>query len=336
MKIIRINKKHIPYIFFALVLFIAIAISISNSDLFKRKPPSEPIEPTKRKVDKIKKNIEKLELDILNSNNQKFTAIKDTIFTKIESTTNNANQNITQYIDGVISVKETAFIIYLLAYDKIKKTDKCNVVIRNKFDDYFIIQISDLQKEIGLDILSFEQFLNKNTVELSTDYSLQLENLNDSTLNLNSSFKDYCETSLNIESDMKQFQINVFLTNLGFVTEAIFYKQLFNAFRNVLGKLSLKVSAKATTGTGFALIDGPLPIGDIIALGSFLWTIKDIYDIHIVLKNELKGQLQESIKKYNIDIKIEVKNRMEEILSRYNEINLSQKEKALNLLEDIK
>lgn len=77
--------------------------------------------------------------------------------------------------------------------------------------------------------------------------------------------------------------------------EAACIKTTVSAVRNLALRFGGKAIAKGAASAVAPAADGPLPIGDIIAVGGALWTAWDIYDLVDVLPKEIENSLKGTV-----------------------------------------
>ena len=81
----------------------------------------------------------------------------------------------------------------------------------------------------------------------------------------------------------------------GFVLEAVFIRQTIAALTSTLGGIVTRLSATFGSGTASAVADGPLPVGDIIAIvmaaGGTAWSGYDLWKAREQLPAELTALL---------------------------------------------
>lgn len=95
-------------------------------------------------------------------------------------------------------------------------------------------------------------------------------------------------------------------TSVGVVLEALTIRGTIASFKVVLeyairkiaafvAKQCGKAAAKAAVSAGLPFVDGPIPVGDIIAVGGFIWTAADVYELCRVLPRKLQHSLRETV-----------------------------------------
>ena len=83
--------------------------------------------------------------------------------------------------------------------------------------------------------------------------------------------------------------------------EALFIKNVLRALSRICGKLAVKAAVCSTLPAA----DGPLPVGDFLALGGFAWCVYDIYNVQAVLPGELRSTLRRAVADYHSNIRSE-------------------------------
>lgn len=89
--------------------------------------------------------------------------------------------------------------------------------------------------------------------------------------------------------------------------EALFISQTVRAVVNLCARTSAKAAGKAAASTVAPAADGPLPIGDIIAVGGFAWTAWDIHHMTKKMPKEMQKGLTEAVDKIEADTLAEVR-----------------------------
>ena len=80
----------------------------------------------------------------------------------------------------------------------------------------------------------------------------------------------------------------------GLAIEAAFFRQTLQALMNISGKIVTKLSVSLAG----AIADGPLPIGDCLAVIGVVWSSYDIYRVANILPKKLRTSIQKSITDY--------------------------------------
>lgn len=99
--------------------------------------------------------------------------------------------------------------------------------------------------------------------------------------------------------------INISLFSLGGLgLEAIMFRHTISSIAKVLASLSARAVATLSTGKIMALADGPLPIGDILAIlmaaGGTILSVTDLIECYIQLPNTMTAALESSIESCRI------------------------------------
>lgn len=89
-----------------------------------------------------------------------------------------------------------------------------------------------------------------------------------------------------IKADVKAYNKNVKLVCAGVIAEAVFIRTTVKAIIRFGAKIAIKLGVSA----GVALADGPLPIGDVLAIGGLCWTAWDIYELEVGIPKKFKKQ----------------------------------------------
>ena len=196
---------------------------------------------------------------------------------------------IDKLLSKISSFKKLSEICYLQAYDIIKGTNKADLLIAKYFNRYLGSVIIKAHKNCDSVLMQLEDDLKRNNTELQIELGelakkhngkcprIDLEKINASTQN-------FIEQS-------KKLSLNFGASTLGVALEAIFIKSTVSAIKNLTAKVVTKMGASVA----IAAADGPLPIGDIIAVFGAGWLAWDIYDLTYALPKKIKGNLKKNL-----------------------------------------
>lgn len=101
-----------------------------------------------------------------------------------------------------------------------------------------------------------------------------------------------------IESDrtmLRRYAAKAGETTIAVALEAVFVRSTIAAIRDLVLRIGGKAVAKGTASAVAPLADGPLPIGDAIAVIGFAWTAWDVRELSRVLPREMEGQLRATV-----------------------------------------
>jgi len=101
---------------------------------------------------------------------------------------------------------------------------------------------------------------------------------------------DYRELAATYQTLTTKISFEVIGSGVAVGFEAIMIKGTVESLVKLLAKVLGPQIAKAAAGLGFAVADGPLPIGDIVTIGLAAWTVWDV----ATLPSEIRGDVRES------------------------------------------
>ena len=103
------------------------------------------------------------------------------------------------------------------------------------------------------------------------------------------------------DAQISDLAVSKSIASAGAVVEALFIKNVLRALSRICGKLAVKAAVSST----LPATDGPLPVGDFLALGGFAWCVYDIYNVQAVLPGELRSTLRRAVTDYHSNIRSE-------------------------------
>jgi len=99
-----------------------------------------------------------------------------------------------------------------------------------------------------------------------------------------------------IEKSKRDLLEGLIAATISTAFEAACIQFTVNTISRLLGRAAARMAGSAVVGTGAALVDGPLPIGDIIGgvmvVGSTAWSVRDVYRAAKTLPTELNKTLR--------------------------------------------
>lgn len=220
--------------------------------------------------------------------------------------------------EGLCGWKTCVALAYKMAYDKLKKTNKTEEVLVPLLHQHIEIPLNeaiacytkaleDFQKEILFERNRLYVNLMAKNGEMK-GFMRELTALSPETLtNTNNALDNMKEQFQTLADDTADVTIGV-------VVEAIFakatvttlYRLTLRFMFPIFAKAIARVGATVTSTTIATVIDGPLPIGDIIggtiAIGGLVWTAADIYKITKILPCEIRDNMNSSIDEVQDDL----------------------------------
>lgn len=200
-------------------------------------------------------------------------------------------------IDGTVgsfgTVKNCWKLVFAMARDQIKRSgDAGNMIVEVIRKDILLPCAAGTAE--AEDILNdFIHRLQENHNRFRSEIALKTEKLP-------AGYSGYVPAEKLISDlDRIQEQINILvtetvLTSICFALEAAMIRQTLAA----AGRIAGRVASGLAVSIGSPLLDGPLPVGDIIGCAGFGWCVWDIYRIKKLLPERLGESLRDSIVDY--------------------------------------
>jgi hypothetical protein len=212
-------------------------------------------------------------------------------------------------------------IIYYLAWDKVRGTSKTEDYLDSEIKPIIEPVVAALAADINTAVDTVEADLRRSTLVLAKDLAALGPPKKQRSIKVNIDGLS--------KADFKQS-----LGNLGFNAAGIGVALTFDAFaisKSMIGKLiwakiksiALKMFgkqvAKVVGSIVAAAADGPLPVGDIIAVGGLIWTGYDVYAGQKDFENELRTSLSNLLLEANADIHKQAVNHANSMLKEHQE-----------------
>ncbi len=218
--------------------------------------------------------------------------------------------NIPKAVAPYKGFKKNCKLVKAVATDKIKKTDKTGELVRNDFmGPVFTPALSAAGQLYGInatyrnDLEAARQRASQRLVIAARHLpglpsALPVE---DALTRRTAAVSAGCAKALGAAASAA--------TGVGVAAgfEALFISQTVRAIGNLCVKSSAKAAGKAAVSTAAPAADGPLPIGDIIAVAGFAWTAYDIYHMTKKMPKEMQKGLTEAVDKIEADSVAEVR-----------------------------
>ena len=108
----------------------------------------------------------------------------------------------------------------------------------------------------------------------------------------------------------------------GAVLEVWFVKSTQESLRKVMAFLTRRLGpqiARAATGVGAVVVDGPLPVGDIIAVGLAAWTAYEVFNLPDSIRETVRGEYRAAADAHLSALDAEVKSALEKLMQQARE-----------------
>lgn len=254
---------------------------------------------------------------ILNDKNQRAMQVFEIkvkgILDQMSTSLGDVNDNFAKEIS---TFNGCVYLIYLLAYDKVYSSQPGEA---SKYMDGKLESIITPRSRKYLDEL--KNCLDRLELDLMENlvyYATQVGGDNPAGEGKEKPFELSVQSKHDFDTAMKRLGL-IGVTSIPFATiDAVFLikTQAFKILIQKLKQIALRIFARPiATSVGSVVIataDGPLPIGDVIAIGGFIWTAYDIYSG----RKEFENDIKQSMANLKIEIVEDQRKRVMEIANQ--------------------
>ena len=234
--------------------------------------------------------------------------------------------NIPRLLDKLASVKGTTKLTWLMTKDKVSSTTEFPEYLEKRFRPSLEEPLLDLLSDMESGLLLLEDQLNTESTHLATEiltYAHTLPIPEDQTSeNLLLEFRHNQKL---LQEQTAEISALTSAGIFGASLTAIFLKPSMSLARNVLGHIASRMATATGIGTATSIADGPFPFGEAILVGlevgGAVWSGYDLHKAQVVLKNDLRDQLDASLDKVESRLKKTLRARIQETLEKHNEQN---------------
>ena len=211
-----------------------------------------------------------------------------------------ARDNIDETVEMFSSVKTVGYLVYLLAYDKVKDTSAARDYVTEKLTPKIITPCMKGNAAVRECLDNFLHKLQENDNELRAALAQKLAAMPKSGARSKADEK-FLRNLLKAQEHIATLATTKVWTAVGMTFEVLCWRQVWKALMHVTGKIVAKVAVSA----GLAIADGPLPIGDALAIIGLGWCAYDIYQAAKVIPDELRAVLVKTVKSFERDSRSE-------------------------------
>ncbi len=311
----KTNYRYIILTTIALLAFIAASFSGPITEFFEAK--SNFFE--KVLLPKNEYDFEKFKNDaavLMKTHNDRNAALYENFKQEIEQAGDEdfskALNNIEPVVNHFSSFKVCATLLFTMARDKIQSTNKAQDMILEQLNDKIIINCASGAEKVQNKVAYFMHQLQENDNNLRSSLAQNLKKL-PANSNDFASGKKFIADLENFNSQVNELVTATAFTAVGTTIEAICIKYTFNVIVALAGKTIAKIAGSAAA----PWLDGPLPIGDIIAIVGLAWCAYDIYKITKILPDKMRSTLNDTINDFKASSRKEALKRGEEIYNAY-------------------
>jgi hypothetical protein len=226
--------------------------------------------------------------------------------------------------------KPCSTIIYYLALDQIKQGNQAENFVTKKIEPLFPPYTAAISQEINNATKTFEYEIQRSTVDLAYDLAAIKSDATHSTL----ISKDKL-TGLNVDQSLRNLGFNATGVSVGIAftatdlmasnTASALYKKISPIAMRIFGKQVAKVAVSGT----LVAADGPLPIGDILALIGLAWTGYDVMNLQKEFEQEIYVSMNNSLQETLVNSQAGAVENMNKILIAHQTIQSSAGNQSL-------
>lgn len=227
-------------------------------------------------------------------------------------------------------------IISKLAYDRIKGTSEADHYIQGEVARFLRAPIETLEGNANTALAVLDNDLRKNSVQLAVD----LAALGPTEFTKSARFAP----SGNVAQDFEKA-----LRNLGIDTAALgaaiafdiyaivntsVVRRLVSTLSSIAGRLFARQAFKASVAITGPVVDGPLPFGDVVAIGFGFWTAYDIIRLRPEFHAEVKTVSEHYLREIGTEWDSKVREAANEQSARFKDVQARMGRESLKQLMD--
>ena len=206
-----------------------------------------------------------------------------------------AESNIDSVMEHFTGFKATGYLVYLMAYDKVAGSEHTHKYISNHMGQAIITPCVSGNQDIQEALKDFLHRLQEKSNAFHAELARKFNKLPAGSASLEG--RKFVANLEKIDAQITEMVIRKAWLSIGLVIEAACYKNIVRILWTIAGKVALKAAGSIT----ISILDGPLPIGDIIAVAGLAWCAWDIYQVEKVLPGELRTHIRQAITEYQRD-----------------------------------
>lgn len=207
-----------------------------------------------------------------------------------------AHDNIDETVEIFSKVKTVGYLVYLLAYDKVKDTNAARDYMTEQLTPKIITPCMNGNAAVRECLGNFLHGLQENDNEFRSALAQKLAVMPNSGARSKADER-FMQNLLKTQEQIATLATTKAATIVGVTIEVLCWRQIRDALLGLLGQTVVKAAASV----GIAAADGPLPIGDIIAIGGLIWCGYDIYQATKAIPDELRGILGTTVETFRRD-----------------------------------
>lgn len=210
--------------------------------------------------------------------------------------------------EGLCGFKCCVALAYKMAYDKVKGTTRTEDAISPIVKEKIVDEIEKAVAVYARWTADFQKELATEEAALAADLAVKSKSFESAVSVL--SEENAKSVSLAVDAFSREVQDHAYKAaeaTVGLVLETVMIKTSYAAIKNVVVRLAgvalssavKRAGTSLAAGGAAAVVDGPLPIGDIIGaaltVGGLSWTAYDIYVVTKTMPDEMNAKIQEEL-----------------------------------------
>ena len=207
-----------------------------------------------------------------------------------------ALDNIDATVEIFSSVKTVGYLVYLMAYDKVKETNTARDYMTEQLTPKIITPCMNGSAAVRECLGNFLHGLQENDNEFRSALAQKLAAMPKTGVRSKADER-FMRNLLKTQEQIVTLATKKMGTIVGVTIEALWWKQIWKALMRITGKIVAKVAVSA----GIAAADGPLPFGDALAIIGLAWSAYDIYQATKVIPDELRAILNKTVETFKND-----------------------------------
>lgn len=243
--------------------------------------------------------------------------------------------------EGLCGWKVGVSLAYKIAYDEVKGTSKAEEAIAPIVTQYVEAPLAKACIPYNDIVKRYQEMMLLETSAFQTDCALLLTKLetflDGLTLLDNSDVESLSLAITGMNDKVKEIATKKASIVVGTVIEAIFIRSTYALVQRLLAGAVAKLAGSATTAAGLVIVDGPLPIGDIVAtvflVGGMAWTATDIYQATQSMPDELRQEMYKAIDEYQGSLETNAKEGLKQYASALEQSAMNEYSKMIEQLE---
>ena len=185
-------------------------------------------------------------------------------------------------------------LLVTLVKDKVSKGNRTEQSINRDLEADFYRGLYDAHDKVNAHLVTFLKNAEAERKSFQRELEVELDSIE---LPGDEAFKGLLtDGGDRIEKSKRNLLEGQITATISTVVEAACIRFTVKTVSRILGRAAARIAGSATVGAGAAMVDGPLPIGDVvvgvIVAGSTAWSVYDVYEATKTLPAELEKTLR--------------------------------------------